>query len=345
MEDKLNQLTKKKQQLDKLQPLPPELIKNLEDWFRVELTYSSNAIEGNTLSRIETAEVIGRGTAAVISGKPLKDQLEAINHAKAIEFIKELAKQHEGHQFITEEDIKAINKIILGGIDDKWAGKYRMTDVFVRGSNTEFPRPNAVPQAMQKFISWLQNIQDEHPVRIASEAHFKLVSIHPFIDGNGRTSRLLMNLILFMCGYPMAVIRNEERTVYLATFDKARNEDNLKPFYDLVEEAVERSLDAYINAGQGKSIMSDLSPAQTNELLKIGELAKKTGETTYTIRFWTKEGLLTVKDFTKGGYQLYEPAMIERIKEIRRLQNEKRLTIAEIYQLYCGPPVGGPQLA
>ena len=171
MNDKLKQLIKKKAQLDKLRPLPPELVQNLEEWFKVELTYSSNAIEGNTLSRIETAEVIERGTAAVISGKPLKDQLEAINHAKAIEFIKKLAKLRKGHQFITGEDIKAIHKIILDGIDDKWAGKYRTTDVFIRGSDTEFPRPNAVPYSMQELISWLHGTQDEHPVRIAAGSH------------------------------------------------------------------------------------------------------------------------------------------------------------------------------
>lgn len=259
MDDKLKQLTEKKQQLDKLQPLPIDLVTNLDEWFKVEITYSSNAIEGNTLTRIETAEVIERGTSAVISGKPLKDQLEAINHARALEFIKELATRIKGHQFITEQDIKAIHKIILTGIRDDWAGKYRNTDVFIRGSNTEFPRPSAVSYAMQEFVSWLQGVQDEHPVRIASSAHFKLVSIHPFSDGNGRTSRLLMNLILLMYGYPMAVIRNEDRVAYLATFDNARKENNMQPFYDLVEGAVERSLDAYINAGQGKSIMSNLS--------------------------------------------------------------------------------------
>ena len=330
MNDKLKQLIKKKAQLDKLRPLPPELVQNLEEWFKVELTYSSNAIEGNTLSRIETAEVIERGTAAVISGKPLKDQLEAINHAKAIEFIKKLAKLRKGHQFITGEDIKAIHKIILDGIDDKWAGKYRTTDVFIRGSDTEFPRPNAVPYSMQELISWLHGTQDEHPVRIAGDAHFKFVSIHPFIDGNGRTARLLMNLILFMYGYPMAVIRNEDRIAYLATFEMAQKQNNLKPFYDLVEEAAGRSLDAYLSAGQGKPIMAGLSPAQTSKLLKIGELAKIAGETIHTLRFWTQKGLLQVKNRSQGGYQLYEPSMVEQVKKIRRLQNKERLTIAEI---------------
>ena len=113
MNDIFERLTKKKAELDKHRPLPPEQVKNLEEWLKVELTYSSNAIEGNSLTRIETAEVIERGITAVISGKPLRDQLEAINHAKAIDFIKELEVKLRGHQYITEANVLAIHKIIL----------------------------------------------------------------------------------------------------------------------------------------------------------------------------------------------------------------------------------------
>jgi hypothetical protein len=133
----------------------------------------------------------------------------------------------------------------------------------------------------------------------------------------------------------MAVIRNEDRTAYLTTFDEARDKNNMKPFYELVEDAVERSLTAYINAGQGKSVMNDLSPTPSGgELLKIGELAKATNQTVPTLRFWTREGLLQVKSFTEGGYQLYEPIMIDRVQEIRRLQSEARLTLQEIKQKF-----------
>lgn len=332
MNDKLKILTIKKEQLDKLRPLPPELLKNLEDWFRVELTYSSNAIEGNTLSRIETAEVIEKGLGAVIGGKPLKDQLEAINHAKALEFIKELAKECKGHQFITEADILAIHKIILTGIDDNWAGKYRQTQVFIQGTDVELPPAPQVPSLMVSFVRWLEDQQEEHPARVAADAHFKFVSIHPFLDGNGRTARLLMNLILIMNGYPMAVIRMEDRTAYLAAIYKAQKKNEREPFYDLIEKEVESSLDIYLKAGQGKPVFSVEKSA--SKLLRIGELAALTGETIATLRFWTKEGLLKVKDYTKGGYQLYEPAMVERVKEIRRWQKEKRLTLREIRQRF-----------
>lgn len=335
---RLDDLTVKKKNLDSQKPIPDFTLKTLEDWLKVELTYSSNAIEGNTLTRRETAEVIERGVSAVISGKPLKDLLEARNHAQALDFIKELAKKRKGHQFITEEDICAIHKIILSGIDDDWAGTYRQTEVFIRGSSAKFPPPKKVPILMKDFINWLKDQQENHPVRIAADAHYKFVSIHPFIDGNGRTTRLLMNLILIMNGYPMAIIRNEERSIYLATFDSARIKNNLQPFYDLIEESVERSLDAYINAAEGKPVIPGLLGEEIkiseDKLLKIGQIAKATGQTIPTIRWWTKEGLLKVAKYTQSGYLLYEPTEINRAREIRYLQDNQRLTLSEIKEKF-----------
>ncbi|OGD93068.1 MAG: hypothetical protein A2W83_05550 [Sulfuricurvum sp. RIFCSPLOWO2_12_43_5] len=339
MDKIFTRLTDKKQKLDRYQPLPDELVKNLEEWLKVELTYSSNAIEGNTLSRIETAEVIERGVAAVISGKPLKDQLEAINHAKAIEFIKELAKKRNGHQFITEQDILNIHKIILSGIQDDWAGKYRRTEVFIRGSDVQFPSPKAVPLAMKEFIDWLTSRQEEHPVKIAADAHFKFVSIHPFVDCNGRTTRLLMNLILILNGYQMAVIRNEDRTTYLNSFETARKKDDMQPFYNLVYTAVERSLDIYLDvlAGKQPDLKAFSSEGKNTVIeksrLKIGELAKATGETIHTLRYWTKEGLLIVAEYSSGGYQLYDKEMVGIVKKIRQLQEKERRTLTEIKKL------------
>lgn len=330
MDKCLQRITSKKQELDSLKPLKPELEAQLEDWLKVELTYSSNAIEGNTLTRAETAEVIEKGVTATISGKPLKDQLEAINHAKAIEYIRKLAAGLKGHQFITEKHILAIHKIILAGIDDFWVGRYRETEVFIRGVNITLPQPHKVPYLMNEFIGWLEHQRKEHPVRVAATAHLKLVTIHPFVDGNGRTARLLMNLILLINGYPMTIIRNEERVKYLDALNAAQTKDNLQPYLTLIENAVERSLDTYLNAAQGKPALSPFQKEDSREeLLKIGKLAKETNETVPTLRFWTKEGLLVVKSRTEGGYQLYDRFMIERIRQIRKLQSQ-RLTLSEI---------------
>ena len=329
----LKKLKQKKKQLDKLRPFSKDILRSLEEWLRIELTYSSNAIEGNTLTRLETAEVLEKGTGAIISGKPLKDQLEAISHAQALDFIKHLAKQKKSHQFVTEEEIKVIHKIILTSIDDQWAGRYRQREVFIKG--IEFPENHQVPYLMAEFMQWLEAQQGRHPVSTAADAHFKLVSIHPFIDGNGRTARLLMNLILTINSYPMAVIRNEDRIPYLKAVNRGQIKNDLNLFYKIVEQAVDRSLTAYLKAAKGRRPLPYLTPETKKkrikeELLKIGRLAKKTGETVSTIRHWTNEGLLKVKSHTKGGYQLYEPAMIEQVRKIRRLQKKERLSIAEI---------------
>lgn len=331
----LGSLTNKKKKLDQYRPLAPDVVENLERWLEVEMTYSSNAIEGNTLTRIETAEVIEKGVSATISGKSLKDQLEAVNHAKAIALVRSLARKTKSHQLITEGDIKAIHKTILRGIENAWAGRYRKSEVFVRGATVEFPLPHQVTYHMREFVDWLQAQQKRHPVRVAADAHFRLVTIHPFVDGNGRTARLLMNLILLINGYPLAVIRNEDRTAYLDAVNAGQTQKDLKPLYRIAEQAAERSLDAYLAAAQGKPTIKPLTArgkAQSEKLLKIGELARLAGETIHTLRYWTKLGLLQVKQHSPGGYQLYDPAMVGRVRKIRQLQRQKRLKLGEIKQ-------------
>ena len=331
MDKRVQQLTEKKQQLATYGSLPSELLQNLEEWLKVELTYTSNAIEGNTLTRVQTAEVIERGVTAVISGKSLRDQLEAINHARALDFIYDLATKRKGHQFITERDILDIHKYILSTIDDAGAGIYRRIDVFIRGKDVEFPRPQQVPSLMGEFIHWLEGQQEEHPVRVAADAHFKFVTIHPFIDGNGRTGRLLMNLILILNGYPMAIIKTEERTAYLDAIYKGQKQQKFDDFYNIIENAVDRSLDVYLNAARGEFPLTPLTkPLTTGKLLRLGKLAEATGEKVANLAYWTREKLLPVQAKTEGGYNLYDASIIARVKEIRQLQTVDRLTIEEI---------------
>jgi Fic family protein len=327
----LQQLTEKQQHIAHSSSFSPDFVQNLEEWLKVELTYSSNAIEGNTLTRIETAEVIERGITAIISGKSLKDQLEAINHAKAVDYIKALATKRKGHQFLTEQDILSIHKHILATIDDAGAGIYRRIDVFIRGKDIEFPRPQHVPSLMKEFIHWIEGQQGKHPVRIAADAHFKFVTIHPFIDGNGRTGRLLMNLILILNGYPMAIIKTEERTVYLDAIYKGQKHNEFDDFYTIIKNAVDRSLDVYLNAMKGEFPLTPVTkPLATGSVLRLGELAKATGEKVATLAYWTRENLLPVQGKTEGGYHLYDASVIARIKEIRQLQTMERLTLEEI---------------
>lgn len=244
MDDKLRSLTAKKQRLDQFRPLPPELVRNLEEWFDVELTYTSNAIEGSTLTRAETALVIEKGIT--VRGKSLKEHLEAKNHVEALEYIKTLVGSKR--EDITEGTIREINRIVLDKIEGYNGGIYRTQHARIRGSTTVLLNPVKVPELMEQFIAWLQGPNTDHIVKVAADAHFRLVSIHPFEDGNGRASRLLMNLILTQKGYPPAIIRKEDMVLYFNSLEKAQTGGELAQFYNLIYESVDRSLDIYLEA-------------------------------------------------------------------------------------------------
>ncbi len=243
MDDQFIRIDEKKKRLDSFRPLPTALEKNLDEWFKIDLTFTSNAIEGNTLSHEETALVVEKGIT--IGGKTVTEHLEAINHAKAINFIKDLARKQK--EDLCVDDILDIHKIILEGIDSVHAGVFRTVMVRILGSHTVFPNYLKVPALMDEFNKWL-TASDDHPVKIAAMAHFKLVRIHPFVDGNGRTARLLMNLILLQHGYPLAIIKKETRKNYIDALEIASNTEDLSAFNSVVFQAVESSLDSYLDA-------------------------------------------------------------------------------------------------
>lgn len=318
----LQRITGKKKKLDSYRPLSLALVNNLNEWFRVELTYTSNAIEGNTLTRKETALVVEEGLT--VRGKTLKEHLEAINHAEALDFIEDLIGKKR--KDLTKREVLDIHSIILNKIDDESAGKYRQVAVRIRGADVILPNYLKVPELMEDFFTWLNAQNNEHPAKIAADAHLKLVSIHPFADGNGRTARLLMNLLLMQEGYPPALVRKEDRDIYIDSIEKAQLSLAFEDYYKVIFKAIDRSLDIYLDALMGKIPKTVVQ----KRLLKIGDLAKETGETLHAIRHWTEEGLLEVAEHTNAGYQLYDRSMIDRIKEIRRLQKEERLSIKEI---------------
>lgn len=314
-------LTEKKAQLDAQRPLPDALVRNLEDWFRVELTYTSNAIEGNTLTRRETALVVEKGLT--VGGKSLVEHLEAVNHARAVDWIRDQVARPPRE--LDGRDILELHTVVLKGIDDANAGRYRNVAVRISGSMVVLPNPAKVPGLMEEFAAWLRSAPGLHPVELAAEAHYRLVTIHPFVDGNGRTARLLMNLILLMEGYPAAIIQKRERLAYITALEKAQLGGSKDDYLKLIARAVERSLNIYLKALQGDASAGvDEAP-----LLKIGALAKHAGVANSTIRHWTKEGLLDVAETTASGYQLYAAAMVERIKKIGALK-AKRYTLQEI---------------
>lgn len=323
MEDALKRLIEKKQKLDGYRPLSSALVKNLQEWFKVELTYTSNAIEGNTLNRKETALVVEEGIT--VRGKTLKEHLEAINHANAMDFVQGLVGKKR--KDISQRDVLDIHALILKKIDDENAGKYRNVAVRIRGANVILPNPLKVQELMDEFFVWLHSKNSDHPIKIAADAHLKFVSIHPFVDGNGRTARLLLNLLLMQTGYPPALVRKEDRDIYIDSIEKAQLSNNVDDYYKVIYRAVDRSLNIYLDGVEGKTPQAAVVQ---KKLLKIGELAKEIGETLNAIRHWTEKGLLEVAEHTEAGYQLFDRSMVARIKEIRRLQKEERLSIEEI---------------
>jgi Fic family protein len=243
-------LSNKKAELDNYRPLALELVSNLDDWFKIELTYTSNAIEGNTLTRQETALVVEKGLT--VRGKSLSEHLEAHNHAKALDFIKSLINKPSNE--ITENDILEIHHIILQGIDDNNAGFYRNIPVRISGSLVILPNYMKVPKLMSEFVAKiLQNASIFHPVELATLAHYELVTIHPFTDGNGRTARLLMNLILMQNGYTPAIISKRQREPYIRYLEQAQLGGSRKDFDKLIARAVEKSLDIYLKAAKGEN--------------------------------------------------------------------------------------------
>lgn len=304
--------------------LPPALVSNLHDWFRIELTYTSNAIEGNTLTRQETALVVEKGLT--VGGKSLQEHLEATNHAQALDWIQDLVKSRR--KTISERDILEIHNLVLKGIDDTHAGHYRSVAVRISGSNVILPNPVKVPDLMTEFCQWLKKPGSIHPVQFAAEAHYRLVTIHPFTDGNGRTARLLMNLLLLLHGYPPAFIRKRERLPYINSLAKARLGGSLDDYLKLISKAADRSLDIYL-----KAINNEVTAEPNDDdLLKIGQLAKAVSETVRTIRFWTSEGLLHPTSKTPSNYSLYDRGCIDQVKRIQQLKKE-RYPLREIREL------------
>ena len=242
----LKELDVQKEQLSALRPLPEEALKKIQDALDIEYTYESNRIEGNTLTLQETALVVNEGVT--ISGKSMREHLEAINHAEAISYIKDIAKQDIE---ISERTIKEIHALILHGIDRENAGRYRTVPVMISGSTHMPPQPYLIEKQMEDFILRFKQMEAEkvHPVLIAAYLHDELVRIHPFIDGNGRTSRLLMNLYLLRHGYVIITLKgsNDAKVNYYKALEKSHTEQLPEDFQKLVVEAEIAALQKYLS--------------------------------------------------------------------------------------------------
>lgn len=237
---KLNHL---KQTLDSYRPLPKEIVSNLHEDLVLRWTYNSIAIEGNTLTLKETKVAL---EGITVGGKTMREHFEAINHREAIYFVEDLVTKVEP---LSEWQIKSIHQLILKNIDNSNAGVYRKINVVLSGADHVPPDAVHVESEMQAFICWYKNeAASLHPVERAARVHADFVKIHPFVDGNGRTSRLLMNLELIKDGYPPVVFPVEKRLEYYEALDKAHTNNDYEPFLSLIFDVVESGFKPYWHA-------------------------------------------------------------------------------------------------
>jgi Fic family protein len=241
LEVMLSEIDAKKSSLDMLRMLDKESIRNA---VLVEYTYESNRIEGNTLTLRETDIVINKGLT--IGGKSMREHLEAINHNEAIMYLLDFVR---GEIEFDERIAKDLHSIILRGIDRDHAGKYRNASVMISGSRHIPPSPIQVPDLMQKCFEWYkENSATCHPIILAAEMHEQIATIHPFIDGNGRTARLVMNLILMRNGYPIANIPGDgdSRRDYYDSLEKCNISSEKEDFFKFIITYVDSNYQKYV---------------------------------------------------------------------------------------------------
>ncbi|MFA7702876.1 MAG: Fic family protein [Patescibacteria group bacterium] len=282
LEEKLQQrLDDKKDRLNKLRPLPTSAISKIREQFEIEMTYNSNAIEGNSLTLKETFLVINEGIT--VKGKPFKDHLEAKNQKEALGYLYNLVEKDKRNT-ISERLIRSLQQLVTQNIDKDWAGKYRTGNVRIGGSKHNPPEAIAIPKLMDDLVVWIgKNRTKLHPVELAGLVHHKLVHIHPFFDGNGRTARLIMNIVLMQASFPLAIILKNDRKKYYTVLAQA-DLGNYKPLTKFVAQAVERSLDIYL-----KMLTTG---GKKENFLSLSELSKKTPYSEKYLNLLARQGKL-----------------------------------------------------
>src|SRR5690554_215546 len=237
-----------KAKLDQLRPLEADHLQKLMEYYKVEYTFDSNRIEGNTLSLKETALIIEKGMT--IRGKSVREHFETINHAEAVDLLNDFVKNKSA---FNERLLLQIHALVLRGVDKSNGGIYRSVNVRISGSRHTPPQPFMLNKLMEDYFIFYQEQKDKlHPVVMAAQMHERLVTIHPFIDGNGRTARLVMNLILMQAGYPITTISSEQenRLKYYDTLEYAQTEADKNPFIEFIFQHTIHALKEFIAFSQ-----------------------------------------------------------------------------------------------
>lgn len=309
IEDRIyERILAKKLRLDKHRPLPKDSVGRLRRQMEIEFIYHSNAIEGNTLTLRETQLVVQQGIT--VNGKSLRDHLEARNHPGAIEYVESLKDRG-----LAEEEVLRLHELLFSGVLEN-AGNYRSSQVFIEGSEHVPPPAFEVPGLMRDLLEWAkENPEELRPVELAAVFHFRLASIHPFDDGNGRVARLLMNLILIRYGYPFVVLKWYDRRRYYETLEKADKGD-LKPFASFISRCVEQSLDLYLSAVEPTS--------GETRLLTLADAVKLSPYSQEYLSLLARRGLIAATKIGKNWHVTPE-ALDEYLKSRKRRRNKRSI--------------------
>lgn len=295
-------------ELNRHRPLKRSILEKLRDQFAIEMTYHSNAIEGNRLTLKETLLVLREGVT--IKGKNLQEHLEAKNHEEAMHFLFEVVDSKK-KLTLSHHLIRQLHQLVVKDTESKIAGHYRTTDVQILGSKHRPPPGYQVQAQMTNFLKWLAtNHKKYHPVEYAALAHHLFVAIHPFEDGNGRTGRLLMNLFLMRDGYPIAIILKNDRTKYYNALDDTDKGDS-GAMVRIVAQAVERTLNIYLKA------ISRSTPK--TESILLSELASKTSFSAKYLNLLARKGAIEAH---KEGRNWY--SSLKAIEEYKKTRLRKR---------------------
>ncbi|MDO8648806.1 MAG: Fic family protein [Candidatus Peregrinibacteria bacterium] len=299
-------LDEKLLKLNELRPLSALQVQKFREQLEIEMTYNSNAIEGNSLTLRETWLVLHEGMT--IKGKPLKDHLEAKDHKEALEFLYELVSGKRCT--ISEHLIRQLHQLVVQETEKEWAGKYRNGAVIIGGAAHMPPDALDVPRQMANLMQWLQkNERKLHTVELAAILHHKLAAIHPFFDGNGRSARLVMNVVLMRKGFPIAIILKNDRKKYYDVLQKA-DSGELAPLTLFVAQAVERTLDLYLRT---------FAREKPSKLVTLGEVSRSTPYSQKYINLLARTGRIFA---VKHGRIWYTTK--EAIEEYRKSRLRKR---------------------
>lgn len=270
----------------------------LYKWLKSELAYTSNNIEGNTLTRKETRLVIEEDITS--SSKPFVHYQEAVNHAKAFDYIIDVLKSGKT---IKENIVLDIHKKLLSGIDEYNAGFYRNCPVRISGSRVILPNPMKVPNLMKDFFAKYENIEGVVDI---IKLHLEFISIHPFSDGNGRCARLLMNLLLMQNGFCPIIIRPRDRKRYINSIEKAQLTGEIEEYMRFMLFRLNSSYTTIFD------IFDTQKEIPQEKLMTIAKFAAEVGVPVSTIRYWVKVGKLKPTMYTESGYMMFSKSQIDK---------------------------------